>query len=415
MTRLQGATGPESCAIEPPVNRIPQSFEKALTHALWGRPPNASALKEMSKYLCQLWPVLAQGRKGDQHYSLNAELTRAYVGYYLPANLLKMTIILQEMDRLGLDWRGPTSGECRWMDLGSGPGTAAWGAALAWGHQGSSRLRFWSVDQSPEFLKWGGRIARAADGFDAMEFHWEQKSWDAEVHTAARPLIQKIKPTVLSICNSWNEWSGTLEQRCQSLDRLLNDLRSAAQDEGRLRWLIVVEPGSRVASRDLLELREFLIKQPQLQVVLPCLDHRPCGARADAKDWCHEVHEFEGPAWHEELGRAAELRKEQMLFSYLVVAVGPPELLQKSVQWPQGGSRVVSQMMKEKGLTKCFLCTPGGKTMARVIHSRTNESNQEFLALRKGDLILTVELGPKGDVLGLRLCLGKKGPDSGGS
>jgi hypothetical protein len=146
----------------------------------------------------------------------------------------------------------------------------------------------------------------------------------------------------------------------------------------------------------MLELRDKLRARSEIKVWLPCLDARPCGALEKPGDWCHEEVAAEFPEWVNALGAEAGLRKESLLFSYLICSVGvhpsPPQT------WPKSGKRVVSPMMHEKGLVQCYMCTEKGKTRARVLNSRQNASNEVFLSSVRGQIYRQLDLDEKGNV-----------------
>jgi hypothetical protein len=200
--------------------------------------------------------------------------------------------------------------------------------------------------------------------------------------------------------NSVGEMAPSPDERAIWLKEVVDELSTCAQVDGKPRWLILVEPGSRFASRELLRLRDGLRARSDVRVWLPCLSARPCGALAKPDDWCHEEISVEFPKLLNDLGAAAGLRKEAVIFSYLVCSIGLHP--QTPASWPGGGQRVVSQVMREKGLDQCFLCAEAGKVKARVLHSRRTAENEAFARTARGRVYENVELSEKGDVLSMR-------------
>jgi hypothetical protein len=153
-----------------------------------------------------------------------------------------------------------------------------------------------------------------------------------------------------------------------------------------------VEPGSRESSRELAELKDALQAEGLGRVLYPCLDSRACGALRDPRDWCHEEASCEFPDWVNEIGASVGMRKEALLFSYVLIAVDEQPLPST------GKSRIVSQRMERKGQVECRLCLAKGKVPARVQRSKCTPQNEFFLESVRGEIWENVELAEKGDV-----------------
>lgn len=385
--------------------RFPSELSEALCRALWKEAqPSARALDDAGSSLRELWPRLAIKRGQEiKHYSFHEDSARAYAAYYLPANLMKVPCILEEMRRMGLAF-SPTK-PLRWLDFGCGPGTALWGLAW-WASQLGVDIEYVGVDQSREFTALGAALSRELfSGLsNAVAASAEWKTFK----NVRGDFVEEIRardPDVVSFMNSVGEIFLDPAERAERVGELIACLSQCAQKDMRPRFLILIEPGSQVASRELLELRESLRargeKTGDTRIWLPCLDARPCGALAKPGDWCHEEAACRFPPWHERLGERAGLRKEALLFSYLVCSVGAHPAAPSA--WPSGGKRVVSQRLEEKGLTRCFLCTREGKTGARVIHSRAKHSRdsarmEKFKNTCRGRIYTEILLSEKGDV-----------------
>lgn len=345
------------------------------------------ALKPAQKpaALDRLWEKLAKGRgmvaEGEKHYSFSRPEAEAYASYYLPANALKTALILEEAHLLGVDVLG--SG-CSWLDFGTGPGTAYWG--LAWWAQMRKRaLKFTGWDQSSLFTDIASRLA-ARSPFPA------RANFLAGGKEDAIALARRLQPTHVSFVNSIAEIYPSPAKRLEACRAILRILSDASAKDGQARYLLVIEPGSRESSRELAELKDAL-KAP---VMLPCLGERVCGALAKLTDWCHEEVACRFPEWLNEMGEAAGLRKESVLFSYALIPVGVSSGLSGAV--PLGGSRVVSQRLERKGQVECWLCTEEGKKFARVQRSKAAANADLILNACRGDIFSSLALGEKGDL-----------------
>jgi hypothetical protein len=354
---------------------FPPDLAAALEAALPRGPRVGNALRA-------LWPVLAKGRgqaeEKSEHYSFRRDAAEAYAAYYLPANCLKPALVLEEAHLLGLD--PAPGGEVRWLDLGTGPGTAFWGVAW-WCFRRGKKLRFVGWDQSPEFVSLARAFAGGSAAFLAT----------AEFTHGGDPLdlVRRHRPTHVSFMNSVAEIYPSVEERQEQIARLTHLLADLERKDGVKRTLLVIEPGSRDSSRELSQLKDAL--RPSSTTLLPCLDQRDCGALRDPRDWCHEEVACEFPEWLNELGAAAGMRKEALLFSYAWLRAGAEAPL-------AGACRMVSQRMERKGQVECRLCTPQGKVPARVQRSKTTPRNEFFLEAARGELWRNMVLGEKGDV-----------------
>ncbi len=350
------------------------ALERALAARLRGRRPGDA--------LRALWPKLAKerGRAGEdeKHYSFHRDEAEAYAAYYLPANCLKTALVLEEAFLLGLD---PVPGDARWLDFGTGPGTAFWGAAWWCAHRGR-KLQFTGWDQSPQFLS----IARDLAAGSPFGARTEFTQGDDPV-----TLVRKLRPTHVSFVNSVAEIFSDEERRKTEIGKIARVLADLEQKDGHRRYLLLIEPGSRDSSRELAALKDVL--RGEMRTLLPCLDDRACGALADPRDWCHEEVACDFPEWLNAIGAEAGLRKESLLFSYAFSRPG------QSAEAPLADcARMVSQRMERKGQVECRLCTPRGKRAARVQRSKATPENAFVLEAARGDLWRNAEIGEKGDV-----------------
>lgn len=364
---------------------FPSDLSQALSQALWNGNPGGELLRKRGSTLNKLWERLAKRRgvasEGETHYSFQRPEADAYSAYYLPANSLKAALVLEEARLLGLDLLGKN---CRWLDLGTGPGTAFWGLAW-WAKAQSKKIEFTGWDQSPLFAEIAENLtSRGPFGVRPRFLHGKKES--------APQLVRKLEPTHVSFMNSINEIYPDTELRFAEAKKILSSLIEFSRKDGQPRYLLIIEPGSRDSSRELAQLKDRLQAELPARAILPCLDSRPCGALVKPTDWCHEEVACAFPDWLNDLGEEAGLRKESMLFSYALLRTGLEE------PWA-GGLRVVSQRLERKGQVECFLCTPSAKTYARAQRSKAGPESIPLLEASRGDIWKKADLGEKGDLL----------------
>ena len=361
---------------------FPESLSQRICQALWRGIPKD--LEKEGLQLRELWPLLAKHKgiaEKSDHYSFQREKARAYSAYYLTVNALKAPLILEEAQSLGINLF--SQNETTWLDMGSGPGTVGWGLSW-WQELRKKKIKYIAWDQSPQLLDAAKALRNHGQAqFEVCDLE-EPNSWNRN--------FLSVAPDIVSLSNSLTEIASTLEQKKSYLQNIFHKLQKLTARDGKNRFLLVIEPGTRENSRELSQLKDYLVADHGLNVLLPCLDNRTCGALVRPTDWCHEEVACEFPEWLNEMGEHAGMRKESILFSYLLASVKPIEL-------PcAGGNRVVSQRLERKGQVECYFCTKSGKAMARVQRSKVTHETESFFEVSRGDIFMDLKLGEKGDV-----------------
>lgn len=357
--------------------REPYPFPESLSKALRSG-TSQSAIEK-------LWPILSKQRglpkHGEKHYAMQADLAEAYSAYYMPANALKFYFVLEEMRLLGLPL---PEKNITVTDLGSGPGSALCSLAW-WGKQNKTNVNYVAWEQSKHFITQGERLSASLRSEFPISTAWS---------LAKQPPLDFLKrqnPDIVLFQNSVHEIFPDPAIRKAELEKILSLLKRLAGP----RYLILIEPALRHSSRDLLELRKELIHGGKTRVWLPCIDNRPCGALTQPTDWCHEEVPIEFPDWVNKLGASAQLTKESMLFSYLVLSSNNLSV----PGWQNSTYRMVSQRLERKGQTECFLCTQQGKVKARVQRSKVTPESEQLQSWVRGDLFSNMELNDLGDLI----------------
>jgi hypothetical protein len=349
--------------------------------------PSKSYEIEISKYskaLPKLWQKLAvdRGQKTEGHYSFQTLEAQTYAAYYMPANCLKVPLVLEEAFLLNLDLCAPTQNI--WLDFGTGPGTAFLGLRW-WLEKRNKSIKFYGFDQSNTFLKIAESLSTGSTSQISAKFQNSKK-------LSAQKSIDDLNPTHISFINSLAEIYPDLKERTEKIEEILSQLKRLNKKDSKDRFLIIIEPGSKQSSRELAQLKDSLGKE-NYEVILPCLNNRKCGALKRNEDWCHEEVACNFPDWLQEIGSAAEMKKESILFSYVVFKVS-----QKS-RITEFESRIVSQRLDRKGQTECWICKNEGKILARAQKSKLNEYSDLVTFARRGDLWRNLRLAEKGDLL----------------
>ncbi len=309
-------------------------------------------------------------------YLKDKGLREAYILYYLPANMYKIHVPLRE---LSLHPAGIfRKDKLQILDLGSGPGTAILGVMDFFSSQGEKPfLEFIAVDPLKENLRDAER-----------QFQSFRKEVSANVSlSTVKSSIERAKSLpegpfdMIILSNVLSEVFHTDPERIEKRVALLNALlkRSLAGNGS----CIIIEPALRATSRELLEVREGLLREG-LHIYSPCLMNDPCPALVNPKDWCHEDIPWEPPATILEIDKLTGLRKDSLKFSWLIIR---KDTLSLSNIFGNNPFRVVSEPLISKGKIEYYLCGAGGRRLAVRLDKDKSTLNEPFSSLKRGNIV----------------------------
>ncbi len=287
----------------------------------------ASAIRTLSLGLTRE-RSLAGGRYMD-----DPRLLGAYLLFYWPVSYAQGRQVLGEL----------RTRPRRVLDLGSGPGPLAFAALDA----GAAEVT--AADRSRPALALARELA--AEAGEALA----TREWDPQ-RTGELPASGLDAVVVGHLLNElFGKGEPALGRRAALVERALAALRPAGS-------LVLIEPALRDTSRELLQLRDVLVRRG-FAVRAPCLFRGDCPALVKASDWCHAERLFTMPPLLEELARVAGLHKEALKMSYLVLAP-------KGEPWPEPPPgrtfRIVSEALEGKGRQRYMGWRAGGADGARA-------------------------------------------------
>ncbi|HXY53497.1 MAG TPA: small ribosomal subunit Rsm22 family protein [Nitrospirota bacterium] len=318
-------------------------------------------------------------------YLKDTGLRKAYLSYYLPSNLPKIHLPLNE---LSLHPKSMLAKErLRILDVGSGPGSAMLGA-----------MKFFARLENPPFLEFTAIDHVAENLKDAVALYAsyrERCGLDASLH-AVKTSIEKAEPHLIGhydliiLSNVLNELFHRDEERTAKRAGILHHImRRFLADDGSL---IVIEPALHDTSREMLLVRDSLVTQG-FRVYSPCLMNEGCPALVNPKDWCHEDMPWEPPAVIREIDDRAGLRKDSLKFSYLVVR---KDGLSLADVYGAHAFRIVSEPLVSKGKIEFYICGKGGRRLVTRLDKDTSPANDAYRALERGDIVRFQELRDEG-------------------
>lgn len=319
-----------------------------------GRDRLAQAVAELSQLFTIERSSLSAG------YLDNPSHAAAYLRYFLPVNLSKIQVLLDEMPQ---DWTEQGQGaQIRVLDVGSGPGTGAL-AVRDWLHQHrpdrEKDLVVVAVDASGEALKhtrhlWDayGRESGAASGqLATCEGNLERVS--------NGPWLQQIEQhapyDVIVMANCLNELFPRAADPVEAKVRLVTQLLPRLAPAGTM---LVVEPALRETSRGLHQLRDRLVHDKCCTIYSPCLHEQNCPALVNPFDWCHEERAWEPPESIQAIDEQVGFIKDALKFSYLLLRKDGRTIVERCPDV----YRVVSELREMKGEKRAWLCNELGRS-----------------------------------------------------
>ncbi len=271
----------------------------------------------------------------------------AYALTRLPATYAAATAVFA---RLAEEQPGfaPTS----LLDIGAGPGTAAWAAASIFTTLEEATL----VEPNPALLGMARRFAAGAElpamrsaTFRHGDLARLPADAQADIVVASYALTEVDKPE-------------------PAAERLLQATRGV---------LVLIEPGRPREYERLMRVRRRLAASAVL--LAPCPHADPCPLPPG--DWCHFSVRLPRLRWHMQ-AKGADVPFEDEKFSYLVVAPHGSPLARSP------SARVLAPPEESKAAVTLKLCAPTG-LQQRVVAKRDKEAHKRAKKTRWGDVFAT--------------------------
>ena len=274
-------------------------------------------------------------------------LVSAYLQYFLPVNLSKIQVLLDEMPA------PEPSKPFSVLDLGSGPGTGAL-AVLDWWHERrhDGVLSVMAVDNASAALRQAEQLwrhyCRAAEITTAR-----LRTFEADVERGAwlEQVNQQGPFDLILLSNCLNELSESTEKRVELVASVLSLLASHGT-------MMIVEPALRETSRALHQVRDRLLQEKRCTVYSPCLHENSCPALVNPDDWCHEERGWDPPASIQEIDEEVGFIKDALKFSYLLLRKDGKTIVERRPDV----YRVVSELRELKGEKRVWLCNETGRS-----------------------------------------------------
>ncbi|MGA2184572.1 MAG: small ribosomal subunit Rsm22 family protein [Bryobacteraceae bacterium] len=267
--------------------------------------------------------VRATGRLSEVEHA-------AYLAVRMPAIYGALRAVFAELGE-----RIPDTPVRTLLDLGAGPGTAAWAAAAAI----PALAEITCVERDRGFIAVGRRLASTSPHEAVREARW----LEADLRAASPlPLADVV---VLSYV------TGEIEGAARLIERAWCAARIA---------VIVIEPGTPRGFAAIRTARDQLIRAAAA-IAAPCPHADECPMKDP--DWCHFAARIERTRLHRQL-KGGELGHEDEKFSYVIASRVPARSAE---------SRIVRHPWTEPGLVRLELCTVEG-LRTRAVRKREGEA-----------------------------------------
>jgi ribosomal protein RSM22 (predicted rRNA methylase) len=319
--------------------QLPVDLAAALEIELQG-----TGTKALEQAALQLSQTYRQGGSAGERVLRSADLRSAYLAVRLPATFAAVSAALRQTFARLTDAGAIHSV----LDLGAGPGTAAWAATEMLPALETLTL----VERERELVSLGRRLFARAHHPALVAARWEIAD------LAATPALAVHDVVVVSYV------LGELPE-----DAARNVVQAAIAATRVA--LVLIEPGTPAGFARLRTLREWAVGQG-LHVIAPCPHGGPCPVGSG--DWCHFAARVERSALHRRL-KGGALGHEDEKFAY--VALSPRPVLPVA-------ARVVRHPLIRPGRVTLELCTPEG-LVKRGVSKRERPAWRAVRRIRWGD------------------------------
>lgn len=309
----------------------------------------------------------------------------AYLSYFLPVNLSKVQVLLDELP----EDRGMEASDrpMAVLDLGCGPGTGAL-ALLDWlWHRSPERVKSVSVlaaDASPAPLRNSKRlwevycqeVGISSGGLRCVEGNLEHPLKG----DLGKQIVRSRPYDLIIMANCLNELFTAAADPPVERAAVVAQLLPFLAPHGTI---MIVEPALRQTARALHQVRNHLLKQGLCTVYSPCLHEGACPALDHPDDWCHEERPWQTPPAIAALDREVGFIKDALKFSYLLLRTDGRTIVPRSPQT----FRVVSELRELKGEKRAWLCNETGRPEVGRLDRKASPHNASVDTWHRGAIV----------------------------
>jgi ribosomal protein RSM22 (predicted rRNA methylase) len=363
---------------------VPVEYVKALQEVL-GQELSENALRTSAgkKWLSRIAASVSELSQGltkartaflSERYLERPGEREAYLAYFTTTNLLKLWPPLRELARCGFFAHRERLDH---LDLGTGTGAAIWSLAtwLATEHPGLA-LHTTAADHVQANLDVTARFAKM------LKQHLPSITMDVTTTRSQLPKLDLRASAAFDLITLMNVVNELPEEQDAQLIAALEKLLS---ENGTV---IMIEPSAREPSRRALRFRDRMVEEG-FHVYSPCTRSGGCPALGNDGDWCHTAFDWERPAFIRLIDDLTGNLRLTLKSTYAVFTrseVNLSDVLLGQRDFFAAG-RVVSDLFKEKGRARAFICNERGRREYLWMKRDRTVANREMLELQRYDLV----------------------------
>ena len=309
----------------------------------------------------------------------------AYLSYFLPVNLSKIQVLLDELPNNS--GHETPDRPMAVLDLGCGPGT------------GSLALLDWLWHRSPEQAK-SVSVLAADSSHDSLQD--AKRLWEAYCNEVGIPnaglrcvegnlehplkgdlgkqIVRGRPYDLIILANCLNELFPTAGDPPVERAVVVAQLLPFLAPHGTI---LIVEPALRQTARALHQMRNHILKQGLCTVYSPCLHEAACPALDHPDDWCHEERPWQTPPAIVALDQEVGFIKDALKFSYLLLRTDGRTIVSRSPQI----FRVVSELRELKGEKRAWLCNETGRPEVGRLDRKASPHNAAVDSWHRGTIV----------------------------
>jgi ribosomal protein RSM22 (predicted rRNA methylase) len=281
----------------------------------------------------------------DRPPRLSPAHRQAYLATRMPATFAAIRAVLSAISQ-----RIPTIAIQSLLDLGAGPGTAAWAACDLF----PSLEKLHLMEREEGFIEMGQRLAQHSSSSALRSAEWQR----GDLLRAELPTDFQMVLLSYSIGELPAHEILPFAEKCWR----------AAQEV-----LVIIEPGTPAGFERIRAIRAHLIALGAYPVA-PCPHSVACPMQGG--DWCHFSQRLERTRLHRLL-KEGELGYEDEKFSYIALSKNPPQTT--------ANARIVRHPTIRPGCVQFTLCTPLGQLEQKTLTKKSSENYKEAKKWRWGD------------------------------
>ncbi len=309
----------------------------------------------------------------------------AYLSYFLPVNLSKIQVVLNELSSDNSQEK--LDRPMAVLDLGCGPGTGSL-ALLDWlWHRSPERAKSVSVlaaDISETSLRDTERLWKAycqEVGISGANLRCVEGNLEHPLKGDLGKQIVRTGPyDLIILANCLNELFSTAANPPAERAAVVGQLLPFLSTHGTI---MIVEPALRQTARALHQMRNHLLTQGLCTVYSPCLHEGACPALDHPDDWCHEERPWQTPQAIASVDREVGFIKDALKFSYLLLRTDGRTIVTRSPQT----FRVVSELRELKGEKRAWLCNETGRPEVGRLDRKASPHNAALDSWHRGAIV----------------------------